>query len=269
MSIPDTLPPEPGKSDRMLTEEQQASWARDGILKLERAFSGEDAVAMRGVLWRELDNRYAIKRDDPSTWDLHPPTGLKSTKKSSAFNPILGPVLRGALDDLFGCGGWQEPKHMGQVLMTMPNATEWRVPHKIWHSDFEPDARGRGLFALKWWTFFDVVEPGQGGTPQLAGGHNLFARFLETCPDLEYKYCRDTFLKSHEWLRALTKDDGLPGRTERFMQETDIDGLPARIVELTGKPGDVFLTHAWVFHSIAVNASTKSRMMRSGAIRAS
>jgi hypothetical protein len=96
----------------------------------------------------------------------------------------------------------------------------------------------------------------------------LFARFLESCPAREYKHARDTFLRSHEWLRALTKDDGSPDRNERFMQEIDIDGLPARVVELTGAPGDVFITHPWVFHSIAVNARTTPRLMRSGAVRA-
>ena len=251
----------------MLTEEQRASWARDGIIKLENVFPPDAADAMRGVLWRELDNRYGIKRDDPSTWDLHRPDGLKSTKKSRAFDPIFSPVLRGALDDLFDERGWVEPKHMGQVLVTMPSATEWRVPHKLWHSDFAAIDHGR-LFAVKWWTFFDEVVPGQGGTPQLAGGHHLFSRFLESCADHEYKNARDTFMRSHPWLHALSHDRGEPDRNERFMTETDVDGLPARVVELTGVPGDVFITHPWVFHSIAVNARDAPRMMRSGAIRA-
>lgn len=252
----------------MLTEQQRADFERDGIVKLERVFPENAAVAMRGVFWREMLNRYGVQREDPSTWDLHAPTGLKSTKKSRAFDPIFGPALRGALDDIFGDTGWREPKHMGQVLVTMPNASEWRVPHKLWHSDFDTHMGIDRLFAVKWWTFFDVVEPGQGGTPQLAGGHKAFARFLRSCEDLEYKYARDTFLKSHPWLRALSNDDGDPCRSERLMAEADIDGLPMRVVELTGKPGDVFITHAWVYHSIAVNARDTPRMMRSGAIYA-
>ena len=252
----------------MLTAEQWSQWDRDGIIKLENVFPKEDAVAMRGVFWREMANRYDVQRDDPSTWDRHRPDGLKSTKKSRAFDPIFGPVLRAALDDLFGGGRWQEPKHMGQVLATMPNAVEWRVPYKLWHSDFGPEGALQRLSAVKWWTFFDVVEPGQGGTPQLAGGHKVFARFLETLGDREYKLARDTFLKSHPWLRGLSTDDGDPCRNERLMAETDIDGLPVRVIELTGQPGDVFITHPWVFHSIAVNARSTPRLMRSGAIRA-
>jgi hypothetical protein len=39
------------------------------------------------------------------------------------------------------------------------------------------------------------------------------------------------------------------------------------VVELTGAPGDLFVTHPWVFHSIAGNAGTEPRFMRSFAIR--
>ena len=42
-----------------------------------------------------------------------------------------------------------------------------------------------------------------------------------------------------------------------------LDGLPVRVVELTGRAGDVYVTHPWILHSIAPNASDTPRMMRS------
>ena len=66
--------------------------------------------------------RYEIDRDDRATWDRHPPTGMRSSKKHHAFAPILGPIMTGALDDLFGPERWMPPKHYGQVLITA-NAT--------------------------------------------------------------------------------------------------------------------------------------------------
>jgi hypothetical protein len=45
--------------------------------------------------------------------------------------------------------------------------------------------------------------------------------------------------------------------------EVDVDGLPAQVVECTGKPGDVYITHPWVMHSIAANAANEPRLMRS------
>ena len=254
----------------MLTDEQRCEFERTGIVKLEAAFTAEQAARMRDVVWRELLHRYDIVRDDPTTWSRHAPTGLKSSKKSRAFAPILGPAVRGALDDLFGAENWIRPKHYGQVLVTMPNASEWRVPHKQWHADFPYLTRPDDLFAVKYWALFDDVEPGGGGTPQLAGSHRLTARYIEgrTTDQLEYKRVRDGFLRSHPWLRSLITQDDDSERNARFMHdEVDLDGLPARVIECTGRAGDVYLTHPWVMHSIAVNATRRPRLMRSMAIR--
>jgi hypothetical protein len=247
----------------MLTIEQRAEFDRTGIVKLEAAFTEAAAARMRDVVWNELSHRYGIARDDPSTWGLHAPNGLVSSRKSHAFDPILGPVLSEALDDLLGAGQWIRPKHHGQVLVTMPNAEHWRVPDRLWHTDVGYE---RPAVGVKHWAFFDTVEPGGGGTMQLAGSHRLLARFVgERRPDdREYKRVRDAFMKSHPWLKALGRPDEDPDRNHRFMDaDVDIDGLSARVVELTGKPGDVYLTHLWVMQSAAPNASQRPRMMRS------
>jgi hypothetical protein len=131
--------------DGVLTEAQRADFERDGIMRLPGAFSAEEAARMRDVVWAELQRRYGIDRDDPRSWDRHPPSGLKTAKKHAAFAPTLGAATTAALDELFGPGGWRRPKHFGQVLVTMPNAGEWRLPHRLWHSDFAYDHSG--LFA--------------------------------------------------------------------------------------------------------------------------
>ena len=256
----------PGNSGEVLTDEQALELDRTGIVKLPGAFSAADAARMRAVIWRELEARHGMVEHDRATWTVERPYQMKTTKKSRTFNPILGPVLRGVLDGLFGAGSWVEPKHMGQVLVTMPGTGPWRVPSALWHSDFGTD--GVGLFAVKWWAVVGDLPPGAGGTPQIAGSHKLFARHLSTLQNREYKHARDSFMRSHPWLKELAADDGDPDRNRRFMDEdVDVDGLPARVVELTGAPGDVFITHPWVFHSIAVNASAVPRLMRTMAVR--
>jgi ectoine hydroxylase-related dioxygenase (phytanoyl-CoA dioxygenase family) len=180
---------------------------------------------------------------------------------------MFGPPLTAALDDLLG--EWTPPKNYGQVLITMPQGGTWSVPHKLWHSDFGYRAPYVGLFGVKYWAFFGNVKPGGGGTPQLAGSHKLTARYIDGHGDdaLEYKRVRDGFLRSHPWLKALSSPDDDPERNARFMEaEADIDGLPARVVELTGHAGDIYLTHPWVMHSIAANTNDQPRLMRSGAI---
>ncbi|GAA4998432.1 phytanoyl-CoA dioxygenase family protein [Actinopolymorpha pittospori] len=250
----------------MLTAEQRAEFDLTGIVKLEGAFSAADASAMRAVVWKELAVRHGIHEDDPSTWTPHYVSGMKTTKRHPAFQAILGPPLRAALDDLLGPGRWQEPKHQGQVLVTLPNADSWRVPHHMWHTDVGYDTPPGQLIGVKHWAFVDAVEPGGGGTVQLAGSHRLLERYVSQLPadKREYKHVRDSFLRSHPWLRGLSKPDDDPDRNRRLMDvDTDIDGLPARVVELTGRPGDVYLTHLWVMHAAAPNASARPRMMRS------
>src|SRR4051812_42641339 len=221
---------------------------------------------MRDVVWNELVHRYGIDRDDPSTWDRHPPTGLRSTKRSPAFGAICGPPLVELLDDLFGAGAWARPKHYGNVLVTMPNASEYRVPDRIWHSDFQPTLDPARLDVVKVWALFDDVEPGGGGTPQLVGSHRAFARHVARTGERDYKRAKLGFLRSHPWLRELTRDDGRVDRNERLFTGADVDGVHLRVVECTGQAADVYVTHPWVFHSIAPNASHRPRLMRSFAV---
>lgn len=255
----------------MLTPEQRAEFERTGIVKLDGVFSAAEASRMRDVVWSELRHRHGIERDDPTTWNRHPPTGMKSSKKHRAFEPIFGPAMAGALDGLFDADGWRMPKHYGQVLITMPNTRSWRVPHRLWHADFQYHAAPGDLFAVKYWALFGDIEPGGGGTPQLAGSHVAMARYLEgrEGDEREYKRARDGFLRSHDWLRALIREDDDPDRNARFMDaDFDLDGLPVRVIECTGKAGDVYVTHPWVMHSIAHNARKEPRLMRSHAIYA-
>lgn len=251
----------------MLEPSAVEEFGRTGILKVERAFSDADAARMRDVVWRELGRRYRIERDDPSTWNRHEPTGLTSTKKSQAFAPMCGSVISETLDALFGPGLWQPPKSFGNVLVTMPTPGSWRVPHKIWHSDFQPTLPADRLAAVKLWALFDDVDAGGGGTPQLAGSHALFARYVASTGERDYKRAKFGFLDSDPWLRGLSRDDGDPARNRTFMgMPTEIEGQELQVVECTGRAGDVYVTHPWVFHSIATNTSTRPRLMRSFAV---
>ncbi len=236
-------------------------------MRLESVFSGGEAARMRDFIWNELRHRHGIDRSEPGTWNVHPPTGLKSSKKSPVFAPICGPKVEAVLDGLFGVGGWQRPKAFGNVLVTMPNATTWRVPTAVWHSDFPATLPADRLEVVKLWALCGDIEAGGGGTPQLSGSHHAFARYLETTAERDYKRCKFGFLKSDPWLRTLTIDDGDPLRNHRLIAEgATVHGVDLRVVEIVGRAGDVYVTHPWVFHSIAPNASAHPRLMRAVAV---
>ncbi|HEY1620042.1 MAG TPA: hypothetical protein VGG25_20630 [Streptosporangiaceae bacterium] len=44
--------------------------------------------------------------------------------------------------------------------------------------------------------------------------------------------------------------------------ETTVQGVPLRVVELTGEPGDMVFCHPVMLHSVAPNRGTRPRFMR-------
>ena len=101
----------------------------------------------------------------------------------------------------------------------------------------------------------------------VSGSHRVVERFVATAPAdvrADYRTCRLQFMQHDPWFRALARtDDPDPDRRARFMgSDHDADGIPVRVVELTGRPGDVVLTHPWTLHHAAPNTASYPRMMR-------
>jgi hypothetical protein len=243
-----------------------------GFVRIPGAFSVEDAAAMRAVLWRELHQNYGILEDDRTTWTVDRPSGLKNTKRHPAFDAIGSEATTTTFDALMGAGAWVRPNTWGQVMVTFPTPSRpWVVPHGLWHVDFQYDASTTGpLFGLKVLAFFGDVAPGGGGTLVIARSHQVVSRFLEgqaAEARTDFRRMRLAFMRHHRWLHALASPDYDAGRTARFMHENgDVDGIATRVVELTGKAGDVIITHPWTLHHVAYNAGQHPRLMRGQSI---
>jgi ectoine hydroxylase-related dioxygenase (phytanoyl-CoA dioxygenase family) len=164
------------------------------------------------------------------------------------------------------------PSNWGQVLVTFPCAgPPWSVPGRLWHIDFHYTNDVAPLFALKVFAFFGDVAPQGGGTLLVSGSHRVVERFVTTVPPetrTDYRACRIQFMKHDPWFRALARtEDPDPDRSARFMDsEHDADGIGVRVVELTGQPGDIVITHPWTLHHAAPNRASSPRLMRSKAI---
>jgi hypothetical protein len=58
-------------------------------------------------------------------------------------------------------------------------------------------------------------------------------------------------------------EPGPEDRVAAFMERaTDVDGVPLRVHEMTGEPGDAYLLHPLLAHSAAPNALDAPRVMR-------
>ena len=260
----------------MLTNQQRADFQEQGFFRIPGAFSRAAAARMEARVWEALSDLYGVARDAPETWTVSQATGLQPLKAEPVFDPIGGPATIEAIDDLLGVGGWMKPRQWGQFLVNFPaQEGRWRVPSAPWHSDFDylapADSPTAPIHGVVVFSYLAQVLPRSGGTLVIAGSHHVVRKFVAGAPRevlAKMKTARAAFLASDPWLQALTAEDGDPDRIERFMEtEHLLSGIPVRVVELTGQPGDVVITHPWLIHTPAPNHGRRPRMMRIQRVR--
>jgi hypothetical protein len=255
-ATPATLTP----ADRQLFE-------RDGYIAVKQAFPRAAALAMEERWWSELADTRGIRRDDRSSW-RNVPGNLKAAKKDPAQASILTATVSGICDDLLGPATWSRPRDWGVTLVTFPEPGGWEPPTRLWHWDnpCEPHLdRPRGLFVV---SFIGPVAPRGGGTLILSGSPRLLIKQERRIPADQRRSlggkAAERFGRSHPWLMALTGQAPSPAdRIAAFMDgETVVDGVPLRVVELTGEPGDMVFCHPAMVHCRAPNRGAYPRFMR-------
>ena len=250
-----------------LTSSDIQRFERDGYLVVRQAFSRADGLAMEQGWWRELEDTHGIRRDDPSSW-RQLQGDLKAAKRDPLQARILTERVRGVLDDLLGEDAWPPPRDWGRPLITFPGPGTWEIPTQHWHWDNPCDLhldRPRGLFVV---SFIGPVPPRGGGTLILSGSPRLLIQRERWMPADQRRgsiaTLRERFRRSHPWLMALSGHAPSPAdRTATFMdEETVVDGVPLRVVELTGEPGDMVFCHPAMVHCPAPNRGVRPRFMR-------
>jgi hypothetical protein len=250
-----------------LTSADIGRFERDGYVVVRQAFSRADGLAMERQWWRELHDAHGIRRDDRSSW--HQIAGdLKAAKRDPVQGRILTGRVRGVFDDLLGKGAWSPPRDWGRPLVTFPGPGAWDVPARLWHWDNPPELHLDHPTALFVVSFIGPVAPQGGGTLVLSGSPRLLIRQERRIPAGQRggsgARIWERFHRSHPWLAALTGQAPSPAdRTAAFMDgETVVDGVPLRVVELTGEPGDMVFCHPVIVHCVAPNRGTRPRFMR-------
>jgi hypothetical protein len=250
-----------------LTSDDVRRFERDGYVVVRQAFSRDDGLAMERQWWRELEDAHGIRRDDRSSW-RRLAGDLKAAKRDPQQATILTGRVRGVFDDLLGQGAWPPPRDWGRPLVTFPEPGAWDLPVTHWHWDNPCEQhldRPRALFVV---SFIGSVEPRGGGTLVLSGSPRLLIQQERGLPASQrhgsIATLRERFRRSHPWLMALTglapsPDDRIAAFMER---ETVVDGVPVRVVELTGEPGDMVFCHPVMVHCTAPNRGARPRFMR-------
>lgn len=249
----------------MDAEDVRSAFADRGVVRLDGAFGRDAAARIRDVVWRYAERRVGIGPGDRSPLPGgRLPLSWKGLKRNRVFDVLVGnPAVTAALDAVFGAGGWQPPRPGAQVLVNLPEAGPWSLPDG-WHMDTGFERPTWPVFAVKLFAFFDHVAPGGGGTMLLPGSHRLVDRYRSRFeqPPGAGKANWHPFLRRHPPLGdlltgAARTDLGRSMVGERY----EVDGVPIDVVELTGAPGDVVITHIHVFHSVSPNTGDTPRQM--------
>jgi hypothetical protein len=250
-----------------LTPSDMERFERDGYVVVKGAFPRAVGAAMEDRWWAELESAHGVRRDDRSSWrDI--PGDLKGAKTDPIQAAFLTDTVRGAIDDLLGAGAWPTPKDWGRPIVTFPQPGAWDVPTHFWHWDYPWELyldRLLGLFVV---SFIGQVAPRGGGTLILSGSPRLVMQQERLVPAERRRGGAvkpwDRLHHSHPWLMALTGKAPSPDdRVAAFMdEETIVDGVALRVVELTGEPGDMVLCHPAMVHCGAPNRGSWPRLMR-------
>lgn len=250
-----------------LTSSDIQRFERDGYVVVRQAFSRADGLAMERRWWQELEDTHGIRPDDRSSW-RQIVGDLQAAKRDPIQAKILTDRVRGVFDDLLGKAAWSPPRDWGRPLVTFPEAGAWELPARLWHWDNPSELhldRPRGFFVV---SFIGPVAPRGGGTVILSGSPRLLIRQERRIPASRRPGSGariwERFHRSHPWLMALTGQAPSPAdRIAAFMdRDTVIDGVPVRVVELTGEPGDMVFCHPLMVHCVAPNRGARPRFMR-------
>jgi len=106
---------------------------------------------------------------------------------------------------------------------------------------------------VKLFAFVSEVGPRRGGTMVLPGTHRPVDRYQDNWR---------AFMRHHPWPSRLLHGVDLPDHGRSLVGETaELDDVPVQVVELTGSPGDVVITHLHVFHARTRCTGTAARLM--------
>jgi len=261
----------------MLTDEQRREFDRNGILHLPGAIPRTDIDEMLRTVWDCLHDKYRIERDAPETWPRpgveelsasHRFAGTHHLPESVTFAEIASGTVCAAIDDLLGVNNWRRPERWGSLLVAFPESQDrWEIPWANWHLDSPASRSSTGIEAVRVFACLAELAPGGGGTLFITGSHRLVQNLVEEGQRLKSQEARKALVRLHPWLKSLCSKDDKDDRVERYMHgSANLNGIEARVVEMTGEPGDVFLAHPLILHAPALNSSTRPRIVLSATV---
>lgn len=250
----------------MLTADQQTEFELSGVLKVKSLLSAPVISRARAsVLSRfealgfSRDGQWQLEDMPRSNWPDKGYSAKAIGNKIADVERLLDqPGVKSVVNDILDHADLDtEFFKRPQILVTLPNAGEWFMPHDGWHVDIPRLASGRRA-GVQMFILLDEVKPQGGGTLVVAGSHQLLNNdvFVRS-RDVTKLLRQEPFF--HKLMSAPDSNAGGLAVTDNSVQSTQTADL--EIVELTGSPGDAYCMDMRAIHSGAPNMSGQPRMM--------
>ena len=242
-----------------------------GYVKLPGIVPRDTLEGMLTQVWM-LMGEQGYERHNPASWgdDSTAHHGVKYVQKlqklkltDTGATPEDFPEVREAMDLILG-DNRTRAKNWGQSLVTLPlTGATWQLPGTGWHFD-HVYRYPRVIWGINVFLFMDDVEPGGGGTAVLRNSPLLIDKLLLEDAKFGVREQNQWIRSAAPWLRGLkaAEKHRTTERTQAYLEGTEIEGIEVRVEELTGKAGDVFVSHPGLLHVPAMNVSDRPRMMR-------
>ncbi|ARU29226.1 phytanoyl-CoA dioxygenase family protein [Cellvibrio sp. PSBB006] len=124
---------------------------------------------------------------------------------------------------------------IGQLLISLPHQVAWTLEGLNWHRDISTSPL-RGIPGVQVFVLLDTVAVNGGATLALVGSHRLKNQS-----------------QAKEGISVLT--------SHGVNHSVNIGGVELSIMEMSGRPGDVYLMDMRVLHTPSINATRNVRLM--------
>lgn len=222
-----------------MTPEQKQEFREKGCIYIPGALDKDAVLPVRDYVLKELkrQNIWSAGRAFSQSWKIVPI--FQQTQKLGQLIRLPGLkeklIPQNLYSDICELAGAPLQGQDGQLLISLPHKVAWSLEGLNWHRDISRFQLKR-LPGIQAFVLLDDVAVNGGATLALAGSHRLDSQF-----------------QAKHLISELIGHDG--------QHRASTNSVELSLIEMSGRPGDVYLMDMRVLHTPSINSARRVRMM--------